>query len=70
MVTKVNRGLQLKIMRLRAGLRQYDLAARVGIAPNRLSEIETGRHKPSDELVKRILQAIKGNQNDQTDRKG
>lgn len=69
MVTKVNRGLQLKIMRLRAGLRQYDLAARVGIAPNRLSEIETGRRKPSDELVNRILQAIKGNQNDQTDRK-
>lgn len=60
MVTKVN-GLDIRIMRLKAGLRQYAVAARVGIAPNRLSEIESGRREPSPELLQRILRAIKGN---------
>ncbi len=55
------KGLDIKIMRLRAGLHQYDLAARVGIAPNRLSEIESGRREPAPELLERILEAIKGN---------
>jgi len=57
MVTKV-KGLELKIMRLRAGLRQYDLAARLGISPNRLSEIETGRRQPSPEVLEQLLQII------------
>ena len=62
-------GLQLKIMRIEAGLRQYEVAAKVGITPPKLCEIEAGRRKPSDELLKRILQAIKGDQNGQTQRK-
>lgn len=57
MVTKV-KGLDLKIMRLRAGLRQYDLAARLGIPPNRLSEIESGRRQPSEELLEHLLQIL------------
>jgi len=63
------RGLELKITRIKAVLRQYEVAAKVGIPATKLCEIEAGRRKVSDELVKRILQAIKGNQNDQTDRK-
>ena len=63
------KGLELKITRIKAGLRQYEVAARVGIPATKLCEIEAGRRKASDELFKRILQAIKGNQDDQTDRK-
>ena len=62
------KGLELKITRIKAGLRQYELAAKVGIPATKLCEIEVGRRNPSDELVKRILQAIKGNQHGQTDR--
>jgi len=60
-----NKGFNLKIARLRAGVKQYELAAKVGIAPTQLCEIEAGRRQPSPELCQRILQAIKGNQNGQ-----
>jgi transcriptional regulator with XRE-family HTH domain len=58
-------GVELKIARIRAGLRQYEVAARVGILANRLSEIEAGRRRPSPELLDRILRVIKGDNNDQ-----
>jgi transcriptional regulator with XRE-family HTH domain len=58
-------GVELKIARIRAGLRQYQVAARVGILPNKLSEIEAGRRRPSPELLERILRVIKGDNNDQ-----
>jgi len=51
-------GVEIKIARIRTGLRQYEVAARVGILPNRLSEIESGRRRPSPELLERILQAM------------
>jgi len=51
-------GFDLKIMRIRAGLRQYDVAAKVGIAPPRLCEIEAGRRKVPGELSNRIAKAI------------
>lgn len=54
-------GVEIKVARIRAGLRQYDVAASVGILPNRLSEIEAGRRRPSPELLTRILQVIEGN---------
>ena len=63
--SRSNKGLALKIARLRAGVKQYELAAKVSIAPTQLSEIETGRQQPSPELRERILQAIKGSQNGQ-----
>ena len=55
-----NKGIELKIRRLRIGLKQYELAAKVGIAPTQLCEIETGRRQPSPELLERILQVING----------
>jgi transcriptional regulator with XRE-family HTH domain len=58
-------GVELKIARIRAGLRQYEVAASVGILPNRLSEIEAGRRRPSPELLDRILRVIKGDNHDQ-----
>ena len=62
-------GVELKIARIRAGLRQYEVATRAGILPNRLSEIEAGRRRPSPELLDRILRVIKGGRNDQTETK-
>ncbi len=53
-----NKGLELKIARLRAGLKQYELAAKVGIAPTQLCEIETGRRELPLELLERILTVI------------
>jgi len=60
-----NEGLKLKIARLRAGVKQYELAAKVGIASTQLCEIETGRREVSPELLKRILGVIKSSK--QTD---
>jgi len=51
-------GLELKIARLRAGLKQYELAAKVGIAPTQLSEFETGRRELPPGLLDQILRAI------------
>ena len=53
-----NKGLELKIARLRAGLKQYELAAKVGIAPTQLCEIETGRRELPPDLLQRILRVI------------
>ena len=58
---KSSQGLELKIARLRAGLKQYQLASKVGIAPTQLCEIETGRREVSPELLERILGVIKSN---------
>ncbi len=52
-------GVEIKVARIRAGLRQYEVATSVGILPNRLSEIEAGRRRPSPELLEFILQVIK-----------
>jgi transcriptional regulator with XRE-family HTH domain len=62
-------GVEIKIARIRAGLRQYEVATSVGILPNRLSEIEAGRRRPSPELLERILHVIKGNNDGQTETK-
>ena len=62
-------GVEIKIARIRAGLRLYEVATSVGILPNRLSEIEAGRRRPSPELLERILQVIKGNNDGQTETK-
>ena len=43
-------GLELKILRIRAGLIQYGLAQEVDIHPSRLSEMETGK-RPVTEAV-------------------
>lgn len=52
--------IDLKILRLRAGLKQYELAARLGIPASALSEIENGRRQPSPELLARMLEIIEG----------
>ena len=53
------KGLEIKILCLRAGIRQYEFAARLVISANSLSEIESGRQQSSPELLKRIIRLIK-----------
>lgn len=52
------KGLDIKIARIRAGLRQYEVAKSIGILPSRLSEIEAGRRQPSPELLEQLLQVL------------
>lgn len=52
------RGIDLKIARIRAGLKQYELAQMVGISQNRLSMIELERCQPSRDLLERISEAL------------
>ncbi|MBL7209320.1 MAG: helix-turn-helix transcriptional regulator [Dehalococcoidia bacterium] len=51
--------MELRILRIRSGLRQYELAARVGVTQTKLSQIECGRIEPSTDLVARIEEAVK-----------
>ena len=56
-------GLEIKVGRIRAGLRQYQLAAQLGITQTKLSRIECGWLQPSPELLERILEGIRGSGN-------
>ncbi len=51
-------GIEIKIARIRAGVRAYELAQRVGLSESALSRIETGRKQPSPELAARIVEAL------------
>lgn len=57
------KGIDIKIARLKAGMRQYDLAAKVGIHPSHLSEIETGRRQPSPEVLERLVLVLRAGKN-------
>jgi transcriptional regulator with XRE-family HTH domain len=48
-------GLELKLKRIEAGIKQYQLASTLGVSPTYLCEIEMGRRRPSNELIKRIV---------------
>jgi transcriptional regulator with XRE-family HTH domain len=50
-------GIDIKIARIRAGVRAYELAHRIGLSESALSRIETGRKQPTPELVERITVA-------------
>jgi len=52
-------GIDIRIARIRAGLKQYELAERAGIREPELSMIETGRKQPSPEMAARIENALR-----------
>lgn len=52
-------GKVLRGVRLLRGLRQVDIARRVGISPTLLSQIERGWRRPSFEQVDRISAALR-----------
>jgi putative transcriptional regulator len=52
------RGIELKLLRVRAGLRQYRVAQELGIPPSTLCDYENGRKSVSSRQGQRILDAI------------
>lgn len=54
------RGQQLRVRRIVAGLKVWELAARVGVNPGRISEIETGRRDGSDDEWAKLDSTLSG----------
>ena len=54
----MDEGLELKIARIRARVRQYELARMVGMHPGVLSEIESGRRPISQERAQHLKRAL------------
>jgi len=51
-------GFEIKVRRLRIGLKQYQLAYKVGVAPSILSAIENNRQIPTPWLLRRIEEVL------------
>ena len=51
-------GTEIKIARIRAGLKQYELAQRAGVREVEFSLIENNRRRPSPEKLARIMGAL------------
>ena len=49
---------RLKLARLESGLRQWDVARRVGVSESQLSKIETGRIIPDASVIERIAAVL------------
>jgi transcriptional regulator with XRE-family HTH domain len=52
-------GLELKIARIRAKVKQKDIARAIGMAASMLCMIENGERPAKPEEIKRIKQALK-----------
>ena len=50
--------LDLRVVRVRSGLRQYELAAKLGTNPTRLSLVENGRLPLRPELARQAVSAL------------
>jgi transcriptional regulator with XRE-family HTH domain len=50
--------LRLMVARRRAGLKQYELAQRVGVSSALLSRIETGLKEPDADLLARLSEVL------------
>jgi transcriptional regulator with XRE-family HTH domain len=51
-------GRRLRATRRRSGARLVDVAARAGVSPQYLSEIERGRKEPSSEMIAAVCGAL------------
>lgn len=49
---------RLKLARMKAGLRQIDLARKVGVSETAITKYETGRARPSLVTLQRICQVL------------
>lgn len=49
----------IKLARMRGGLRQIDIARKIGVSESQLSKIETGRIEPSGEILARIAEVLR-----------
>ncbi|MEM0171815.1 MAG: helix-turn-helix transcriptional regulator [Conexivisphaerales archaeon] len=57
-MVKVSSKNRIREIRIRKSLRQADLARMIGVFQSEISEIETGKRKPSVCLTKRIAKAL------------
>lgn len=55
---------EIKIIRMRKGIGQRELAEAVGVTVNTISRIETGRNRPSWELASKIAEYLDCSLND------
>lgn len=51
-------GLRVRLARVRAGLRQRDLATAAGVDPSTISMIETGKSRGNVDTVARLARAL------------
>ena len=51
-------GLRLKLFRVAAGLKQAELASRLGVTKNYIYMVESGRRKPSREYVENFSEVV------------
>jgi putative transcriptional regulator len=58
-MVKVEFKNRIREVRKQRGLRQVDLAKRVGVFQSEISEIECGKRMPSIYLAKKIAKALK-----------
>ncbi len=59
MTLKKQLGIRIQELRLKQGLKQSELAEKVGIATKHQSCIETGKNFPSAELIEKLSAALK-----------
>ncbi|WP_150600246.1 helix-turn-helix domain-containing protein [Pandoraea fibrosis] len=57
-------GIHLKTLRLRAGFRQQELAARLGYDASHVSSVEVGRKNPSQDFLHRFASALRLSQDE------
>lgn len=60
---------QYTLFRVRANMRQKQAAQLLGVSQQMISNLETGRRKPSDQLLHKIAKLYKCSPNDLTDAK-
>ena len=65
--TNALRGIDLKAERVRAGLTQHALGARIGVSRRRIANVEAA-WRPAPSIVERILGALKSDQDGQSQR--
>ena len=51
-------GLEIKLARISKGLKQWEMARKIGVCQNTLSLIESGRKYPSSELIETIQKIL------------
>lgn len=60
MNSRRSEGLKLKVLRVEAGVRQLDVALRLGCSASRLSLIENGYSRVDKKALRKIEEAITG----------
>jgi len=52
------RGIDLKLRRIERGIKQWELASRIGVSPQRVSLVENGRKPVTTEFARRYMEAL------------